>query len=107
VSVIVAAYCEEAVIERTLGALLALDYPRREIIIVDDGSTDRTVAILRPYAEDGRAARVGADPHRVRRGLRVPQERDGRRRPVRPRREDLALETERVAADEASLAVGA
>jgi biofilm PGA synthesis N-glycosyltransferase PgaC len=54
VSVIVAAYCEEAVIERTLAALLALDYPRREIIIVDDGSTDRTVEILRPYAADGR-----------------------------------------------------
>jgi poly-beta-1,6-N-acetyl-D-glucosamine synthase len=54
VSVIVAAYCEEAVIERTLAALLALDYPNREIIVVDDGSTDRTVEILRPYAADGR-----------------------------------------------------
>src|SRR5215218_3165637 len=54
VSVIVAAYCEEAVIERTLAALLALDYPRYEIIIVDDGSTDRTVDILSPHAADGR-----------------------------------------------------
>jgi poly-beta-1,6-N-acetyl-D-glucosamine synthase len=54
VSVIVAAYCEEAVIERTLASLLALDYPRYEIIIVDDGSTDRTVEILSPYAADGR-----------------------------------------------------
>src|SRR5215208_5332474 len=54
VSVVVAAYCEEAVIERTLAALLALDYPRYEIVIVDDGSTDRTVEILRPYAADGR-----------------------------------------------------
>jgi poly-beta-1,6-N-acetyl-D-glucosamine synthase len=54
VSVIVAAYCEEAVIERTLAALLTLDYPNREIIVVDDGSTDRTVEILRPYAADGR-----------------------------------------------------
>src|SRR5215217_7035673 len=54
VSVLVAAYCEEAVIERTLTALLALDYPSYEIVIVDDGSTDRTVEILRPYAADGR-----------------------------------------------------
>ena len=54
VSVLVAAYCEEAVIERTLHALLALDYPSYEIVIVDDGSTDRTIEILRPYAADGR-----------------------------------------------------
>jgi biofilm PGA synthesis N-glycosyltransferase PgaC len=54
VSVIVAAYCEETVIERTLAALLALDYPRYEILVVDDGSTDRTVEILAPYAADGR-----------------------------------------------------
>src|SRR5215207_11075992 len=46
VSVVVAAYCEERVIERTLAALLALDYPRYEIVIVDDGSTDRTAEIL-------------------------------------------------------------
>lgn len=54
VSVLVAAYCEEAVIERTLAALLALDYPAYEIVVVDDGSTDRTVELLRPYAADGR-----------------------------------------------------
>ena len=54
VSVLVAAYCEEAVIERTLHALLALDYPRYEIVVVDDGSTDRTVQILSPYAAAGR-----------------------------------------------------
>jgi biofilm PGA synthesis N-glycosyltransferase PgaC len=54
VSVVVAAYCEEAVIERTLRALLALDYPAYEIVVVDDGSTDRTPELLRPYAADGR-----------------------------------------------------
>ena len=53
VSVLVAAYCEEAVIERTLASLLALDYPAYEIVIVDDGSTDRTSEILIPYAARG------------------------------------------------------
>src|SRR5215213_7017015 len=53
VSVLVAAYCEEAVIERTLAALLALDYPRYEIVVVDDGSTDRTPEILAAYAARG------------------------------------------------------
>jgi biofilm PGA synthesis N-glycosyltransferase PgaC len=54
VSVLVAAYAEEAVIERTLEALLALDYPGYEVVIVDDGSPDRTPQLLRPYAADGR-----------------------------------------------------
>ena len=53
VSVVVAAYCEEAVIERTLTALLALDYPRYEIVVVDDGSTDRTPEILARHAARG------------------------------------------------------
>jgi len=44
VSVIVAAWNEEAVIERRLENLLALDYPRDllEIVVASDASTDRT-----------------------------------------------------------------
>ena len=49
VSVVVAAYCEEAVIEGTLASLLALDYPSYEIVIVDDGSPDRTAELVRPF----------------------------------------------------------
>jgi len=59
----VAAYCEEAVIERTLAALLALDYTRYEVV-VDDGSTDRTVELLRPYAADGRIRLLEKAPQR-------------------------------------------
>jgi biofilm PGA synthesis N-glycosyltransferase PgaC len=54
VSVLVAAYAEEAVIEGTVASLLAIEYPRYEIVVVDDGSPDRTAELLRPYAADGR-----------------------------------------------------
>jgi biofilm PGA synthesis N-glycosyltransferase PgaC len=47
VSIVVAAYCEEAVIEGTLASLLALDYPSYEIVVVDDGSPDRTAELVR------------------------------------------------------------
>lgn len=42
VSVIVPAYNEEKVIVRTVTSLLASDYGRFEIIVVDDGSSDNT-----------------------------------------------------------------
>lgn len=42
VSVIVPAYNEEKVIGRTIESLLASDYPKFEIIVVDDGSSDAT-----------------------------------------------------------------
>jgi cellulose synthase/poly-beta-1,6-N-acetylglucosamine synthase-like glycosyltransferase len=44
VTVIVAAYNEETVIERRIANLLALDYPRErlEIVVTSDASTDRT-----------------------------------------------------------------
>jgi poly-beta-1,6-N-acetyl-D-glucosamine synthase len=46
---------EEAHIERKLESCLALDYPRErlEILVVSDGSTDRTEAIVRGFAERG------------------------------------------------------
>lgn len=47
VSVIVAAYNEGAVIERTVTSLLNFDYPEHEVIVVNDGSTDGTLEVLR------------------------------------------------------------
>lgn len=43
VSIIVPAFNEEKVICRTLESILDSDYPAIEVIVVDDGSTDRTV----------------------------------------------------------------
>jgi biofilm PGA synthesis N-glycosyltransferase PgaC len=55
VSVVVPAYCEAAVIEGTLEALLALDYPDYEIVVVDDGSPDGTAELVRAHLTgDGR-----------------------------------------------------
>jgi len=55
VTLIVPAYNEEAVIAAKLENLLALEYPAalREIIVVADGSTDRTVEIVAGYAGKG------------------------------------------------------
>jgi len=44
VSVIVAAYDEESAIVSTVTSLLALEYPEFEVIVVNDGSRDRTLA---------------------------------------------------------------
>ena len=46
VSVIVPAFNEEKVIEKTIRSLLASDYKSFEIIIVDDGSKDNTSAVV-------------------------------------------------------------
>lgn len=50
VSVTIAAYGEEKVIERTLDALRASDYPDLEIVVVDDGSVDRTAQVVEAIA---------------------------------------------------------
>ena len=45
VSVVVAAFDEEAFIAEALGSVLAQTYRDVEVIVVDDGSSDRTVEI--------------------------------------------------------------
>ncbi len=46
VTVLVPAYNEEAVVVRAVRSLLDSDYPDFEVVVVDDGSTDRTAAVL-------------------------------------------------------------
>jgi cellulose synthase/poly-beta-1,6-N-acetylglucosamine synthase-like glycosyltransferase len=49
ISVIVPAYNEEKVIRTTIESLLSTDYPDKEIILVDDGSKDKTLEIAMQY----------------------------------------------------------
>lgn len=46
VSVLIAAYNEETVINNTIQSILKSRYPRFELLIIDDGSTDRTADIV-------------------------------------------------------------
>lgn len=45
ISVLVPAYNEGAVMERALTSLMKLDYPEYEVLVIDDGSSDDTLAI--------------------------------------------------------------
>ncbi|MFN3429725.1 MAG: glycosyltransferase family 2 protein [Candidatus Sericytochromatia bacterium] len=47
VSILIPAHNEEMVIANTVGSMLKLDYPRYEVIVIDDHSSDRTGDILR------------------------------------------------------------
>jgi cellulose synthase/poly-beta-1,6-N-acetylglucosamine synthase-like glycosyltransferase len=46
ISILAPAYNEEATIEVSLRALLALQYPSLEVIVISDGSKDKTVQVL-------------------------------------------------------------
>ena len=59
VVVLVPAYNEEKVVERTVRAVLASDYPRMRIIVIDDGSSDRTLEVARKaFVKEQAAGRV-------------------------------------------------
>lgn len=51
VSVLVPAYNEAAVIVPSVEALLSLDYPRHEVVVINDASTDETLETLRERFE--------------------------------------------------------
>ena len=63
VSVIVPAYNEEPVIEGTIRSLLASDYKNYEIIVVDDGSRDRTSEIVRERFGTDSRVRLFTEPN--------------------------------------------
>jgi len=63
VSIVMTAYNAERFIKASVFAALAQDYPNFEVVVVDDGSTDRTAAICEsidnPHLRFYRAARIG------------------------------------------------
>jgi cellulose synthase/poly-beta-1,6-N-acetylglucosamine synthase-like glycosyltransferase/peptidoglycan/xylan/chitin deacetylase (PgdA/CDA1 family)/spore germination protein YaaH len=63
VSVIVPAYNEERVIEATIRSLLNSDYENFEIIVVDDGSQDRTSDVVREQFGDEPLVRLFTEPN--------------------------------------------
>jgi len=59
VAVLVPAYNEETVIVRTVRSVLNSDYPNLHVIVIDDGSSDRTAEVARDaYAAEIKAGRV-------------------------------------------------
>jgi peptidoglycan-N-acetylglucosamine deacetylase len=59
VAVLIPAYNEEKVIERTIQGALDSDYPNLRVIVIDDGSKDRTLEIARrTFAAEEAAGRV-------------------------------------------------
>ena len=63
VSVIVPAYNEEKVIGHTIASLLATDYPNFDIIVVDDGSQDKTALCVQERFGDNRRVRLLTKPN--------------------------------------------
>jgi peptidoglycan-N-acetylglucosamine deacetylase len=59
VAVLIPAYNEEKVIERTVRAALNSDYPNLYVIVIDDGSKDRTLEVARrAFSAEAAAGRV-------------------------------------------------
>ena len=68
VSILIPAFNAQKWIAETLQSAIAQTWPRKEIIVVDDGSTDRTLAIARQFESD--CLRVVAQPNQGAAGAR-------------------------------------
>ena len=51
ISIVVPVFNEEAFVKQALTSLLNQTYPAKQLVVVDDGSTDNSVAIIRKLAE--------------------------------------------------------
>jgi hypothetical protein len=62
ISIVIPAYNAEATLGETLDSALAQTHRRTEIVVVDDGSTDRTAAIANAYAARDQRVRAISVP---------------------------------------------
>ena len=58
ISIIVPVYNAERFIEETLACVTAQSYPRWELLLVEDGSSDRTVSIIEEYVKTNGENRI-------------------------------------------------
>ncbi len=65
VSVLMTAYNREAYVGEAIESVLASDYQNFELIVVDDGSKDRTAGIARTYAGRDPRAQVHVNEHNL------------------------------------------
>lgn len=64
VSVVIAAYNEEKVIARTVHSILNNGYPDLEVVVVDDGSKDATLRVLKEAFGANPRVRIFTQPNR-------------------------------------------
>ncbi len=62
ITVVIPARNEDAQLEACLDAILRSDYPKLEVIVLDDCSADRTPDIIKQYAHDGVRFIPGTEP---------------------------------------------
>ena len=63
ISILIPAYNEEKVIDKTINALLKSNYTNYEIIVIDDGSTDKTTEIVKEYIHSYPQIRLLSKPN--------------------------------------------
>lgn len=64
ISVLIPSYQVESFISRCLDSVISQTYPNLEILVVDDGSSDGTVDVLKRYAAKDDRIRVWQEVHR-------------------------------------------
>jgi len=58
VSILIPFYNEENTLRATLSSILASDYPSKEIIVINDGSTDSSEATISDFIEEGKVVYI-------------------------------------------------
>lgn len=58
VSILIPAHTEEAVVASALSAACAINYPKYEVVIIDDGSSHGTRQIIRQFAASGKVRSI-------------------------------------------------